>query len=61
VVGSEVRARRIIRRVGLSLLAVDVAAVVLLLAEKPLLGITVAALAGVAFGQKRLLGRPAGP
>jgi Zn-dependent protease len=59
-VGSEARARRIIRRVGLFLLAVDFAAVVLLLAEKPLLGATVAALAGVAFAQKRLLGRPAG-
>src|SRR5437773_4763820 len=60
VVGSEARARRIIRRVGISLLAVDFAAVVLLLAEKPLLGTTVVAFAGVAFAQKRLLGRPAG-
>jgi Zn-dependent protease len=59
-VGSEDRARRIIRRVGMSLLAVDFAAVVLLLAEKPLLGTTVGALAAVAFAQKRLLGRPAG-
>jgi Zn-dependent protease len=59
-VGSEDGARRIIRRVGMSLLAVDFAAVVLLLAEKPLLGTTVGALAAVAFAQKRLLGRPAG-
>jgi Zn-dependent protease len=59
-VGSEERARRIIRRVGISLVAADVAAVVLLLAEKPLLGIMVVALAAVAFAQKRLLGRPAG-
>jgi Zn-dependent protease len=59
-VGSEDRARRIIRRVGMSLLAADFAAVVLLLAEKPLLGIMVVALAAVAFAQKRLLGRPAG-
>jgi Zn-dependent protease len=59
-VGSEERARRIIRRVGISLLAADFAAVVLLLAEKPLLGTTVAALAAVAIAQKRLLGRPAG-
>jgi Zn-dependent protease len=59
-VGSEDRARRIIRRVGVSLLVVDISAVVLLMAEKPLLGTTVAALATVAFAQKRLLGRPAG-
>jgi Zn-dependent protease len=58
-VGSEGRARRIIRRVGIGLLAVDISMVVLLLAERPVLGITVAALAAVAFAQKRLLGRPA--
>jgi hypothetical protein len=43
----------------MSLLALDLTAVVLLLAEKPVLGATVVALAGVAFAQKRLLGRPA--
>lgn len=58
-VGSEGRARRIIRRVGIGLLAVDISMVVLLLAERPVLGITVAALAAIAFGQKRLLGPPA--
>jgi Zn-dependent protease len=55
VVGSEARARRIIRRVGFSLLAVDASAVVLLLAARPLLGVTVAAVAAVAFVQKRLV------
>jgi Zn-dependent protease len=54
--GSEDRARRLIRRAGIALLAVDAAAVVLLLAEKPLFGATVAALAAVAYGQKRLIG-----
>jgi Zn-dependent protease len=56
VVGSEARARRIIRRVGFSLLAVDASAVVLLLAARPLMGVAVAALAAVAFAQKRLVG-----
>jgi Zn-dependent protease len=60
-VGSEARARRIVRRVGMSLLAVDLGAVMLLLAEKPVLGAMVAALATVAFAQKRLLDRPAAP
>jgi Zn-dependent protease len=56
VVGSEARARRIIRRVGFSLLAFDASAVVLLLAARPLMGVTVAAVAAVAFAQKRLVG-----
>jgi len=55
VVGSEDRARRIIRRVGMGLLAVDCSAVALLLAARPLLGAVVAALAAVAFAQKRLV------
>jgi Zn-dependent protease len=58
-VGSEARARRIVRRIGMSLLAVDLTAVALLLAEKPLLGAAVFALVAVAFAQKRLVGRPA--
>lgn len=57
MVGSEARARRIVRRIGISLLAVDVSAVVLIAAERPLLGVTVAALAAVAFAQKRFVGR----
>ena len=56
-VGSEAKARRVVRRVGITLLAVDLSAVVLLLAARPLLGFTVAALAAVAFAQKRLVGR----
>jgi Zn-dependent protease len=55
-VGSEDRARRLIRRAGVGLLAVDASAVVLLLAARPLIGVTVAAVAAVAFAQKRLLG-----
>jgi len=55
-VGSEDRARRIIRRTGMALLAVDASAVALLLAAKPLIGVTVAALAAVAFAQKRFVG-----
>ena len=46
-VGSEDRARRIIRRTGIALLAVDASSVALLLAAKPLIGVTVAALAAV--------------
>jgi Zn-dependent protease len=57
MVGSEAKARRIIRRIGISLIAVDLSLVVLLAAERPLLGITVAALAAVAFAQKRYVGR----
>jgi hypothetical protein len=55
VVGSEDRARRLIRRAGTALLAVDASAVVILLAAKPLIGMLVAALAAVAYGQKRLI------
>jgi Zn-dependent protease len=58
VVGSEERARRIIKRVGTGLLAVDLSFAVLLLAEKPVLGATVIAVAAVAYGQKRLIRPP---
>jgi Zn-dependent protease len=57
IVGSETRARRIIRRVGISLIAVDISALVLVAAERPILGVMVAALAAVAFAQKRFVGR----
>ena len=57
-VGSEERARRIIRRVGTWLLAVDLSLAVLLLAERPVLGATVIAVATVAYGQKRLVRAP---
>jgi Zn-dependent protease len=53
---SESRARRMIRRIGLGLLAVDASAFVLLLAKRPVLGAMVAALVAVAFAQKRLVG-----
>jgi Zn-dependent protease len=57
-VGSEDRARRIIRRVGTGLLAVDLSFAVLLLAERPVLGATVVGVAAVAYGQKRLIRVP---
>ena len=57
-VGSEERARRIINRVGVWLLAVDLSLSVLLLAARPVLGATVIAIATVAYGQKRLLRAP---
>jgi Zn-dependent protease len=57
-VGSEARARRIIKRVGTALLAVDLSFAVLLLAERPVLGATVIAIAAVAYGQKRLVRAP---
>jgi Zn-dependent protease len=57
VVGSEEKARRLVKRVGMCLLAVDLSAVVLLLAERPLLGAVVAGMAAVAYGQKHLLRR----
>jgi Zn-dependent protease len=57
-VGSEERARRIVKRVGSVLLAVDLSVAVLLLAEKPVIGATVIAVAAVAYGQKRFLRAP---
>jgi Zn-dependent protease len=57
VVGSEEKARRLVKRVGMCLLAVDLSAVVLLLAERPLLGAVVAGMAAVAYGQQHLLRR----
>ena len=54
--GSEARARRMIRRLGFGLLAVDGSALVLLLAERPVLGVMVGALVAVAFAQKRFVG-----
>jgi len=57
-VGSEERARRIIKRVGTGMLAVDLSFAVLLLAERPVIGATVIAVAAVAYGQKRLVRAP---
>ena len=57
-VGSEEKARRIIRRVGTGFLAVDLSFAVLLLAERPALGATVIAVAAVAYGQKRFVRAP---
>ena len=54
-VGSEARARRIIKRVGMGLLAVDFTMVVIMLAERPVLGASVVAVAAVAYGQKHLV------
>jgi Zn-dependent protease len=58
VVGSEERARRIIKRIGTGVLAVDLSFAVLLLAERPVIGVTVIAVAAVAYGQKRLVRAP---
>jgi Zn-dependent protease len=57
-VGSEDRARRLIKRAGTALLAVDLSLSVLLLAARPVLGATVIAVACVAYGQKRLIRAP---
>jgi Zn-dependent protease len=54
-VGSEERARRIIKRVGFSLIGVDLSVAVFLLAERPVIGVTVVALAAVALAQKRFV------
>ena len=56
-IGSEEDARRLIRRVGVGLIAVDVSVALVLLAERPLLGVTVTVLAAVALVQKRFVGR----
>ena len=56
--GSEERARAIVKRVGAWLVAADLVLAVLLLVEKPVLGATVIAVAAVAYGQKRLVRPP---
>jgi Zn-dependent protease len=50
--GSEARARRLIRRVAMSWVVVEVAGTAVLLWEKPLLGTMVAAIGASLFGQK---------
>ena len=57
-IGSEDRARGLVRRVGKGLLAVDLSFAVLLLAERPALGLTVIAIAAVAYCQKRFVRAP---
>jgi Zn-dependent protease len=56
-VGSEEDARRLIRRLGVGLIALDISVAVFLLAARPLIGVTVTALAAVALVQKRFVGR----
>jgi len=58
VVGSEARARRIVKHVGFACVAVDICAAAILLAERPLIGCTAAALFAAAFTQKRFFGQP---
>lgn len=53
--GSEAAARRLLRRIGLALAAVEIPGAVLLTAEKPALGLFVILVAAAHFGQKRLL------
>jgi Zn-dependent protease len=57
VVGSEAKARRIVKRIGMCLVFFDISMAVLLLAERPVLGAAVIGLAAVAFGQKHVLRR----
>jgi len=56
-VGSEEYARRLIKRLGVSLIAVDFTVAVVLVAARPLIGVTVIALAAVALVQKQFVGR----
>jgi len=56
-VGSEEDARRLIKRLGAGLIAVDFTVAVVLLAARPLIGVTVTALAAVALVQKQFIGR----
>ena len=56
-VGSEKDARRLIKRLGVGLIAVDFTVAVVLMAERPLIGVTVTALAAVALVQKQFVGR----
>src|SRR5262249_27215237 len=56
-VGSESRARRIIRRVGRWWLLVELASGSVLFVEKPAIGIVAAVLAASVYGQKQLMRR----
>ena len=57
VTGSESKARRILRRIGIGWAALELPAALVLLVEKPLIG-TIALIAGVTlFAQKRLMHR----
>jgi hypothetical protein len=47
-----------IRRLGTGMIAVDLSFAVLLLAERPVLGMTVIAVPAVAYGQKRFVRAP---
>jgi len=55
--GGEARARRIVRRVGLGCVALDVSASAYILVEKPLIGGVVVLLGIAAYGQKHLCRR----
>ena len=56
-VGSEEDAKQLIKRIGVGLIALDFTVAVVLLAARPLIGVTVTALAAVALVQKRFVGR----
>jgi Zn-dependent protease len=58
--GSQDRARRIVRRVAFGWLALELAGGVLLLAERPVAGLVVAAVAACVYAQKRVLPRRRG-
>jgi Zn-dependent protease len=55
--GCAKKARRIMRRVGLAWVALELVAAALLLVEKPFLGVTVITLAASFFAQKQLVRR----
>jgi len=57
VAGGEARARRIVRRVGLGCIALDVSATSYVLVERPVIGAFVVLLGAVAYGQKHLCAR----
>jgi Zn-dependent protease len=58
ITGSEQKARRIIRRVGLGMCVLEIPAAVLLLVEKPAFGVIVCALAAGLYAQKYLVRKP---
>jgi Zn-dependent protease len=58
VVGTEARARRIVRRVGLCCVALDVSATGFVLVEKPLIGLFAVLMGAAAYGQKLLIRGP---
>ena len=57
--GSETKARRVLRRIGIGWAVLELPAALLLLVEKPLLGCVVMCAALTMAAQKRFMARPA--